>query len=234
MWQSAVTEAAVDSLWRGSVLHSYDVPYVVAGGVQGGQYFVWTILFLIFFGLIMRGQCSLFFVWTAGFLKNPAKRTYSETSPAVRYGMPVSLIIALPVSAFLIYGTEAVAFPYLWILAVLCAYVVLRLAVTRCITYVTGEKEFVTAVNRMAGVFVILAVMVFCVIYLAGMFLPEAYPALRGTVSPAVAALLGLVYLTEHIRIIFAFKEPLLLSILYLCTLEILPIALAVATILKF
>ena len=226
MWQSAVTEAAVDSLWRGSVLHSYDVPYVVAGGVQGGQYFVWTILFLIFFGLIMRGQCSLFFAWTAGFLKNPAKRTYSETSPAVRYG--------LPVSAFLIYGTEAVAFPYLWILAVLCAYVVLRLAVTRCITYVTGEKEFVTAVNRMAGVFVILAVMVFCVIYLAGMFLPEAYPALRGTVSPAVAALLGLVYLTEHIRIIFAFKEPLLLSILYLCTLEILPIALAVATILKF
>ena len=78
------------------------------------------------------------------------------------------------------------------------------------------------------------AVMVFCVIYILGMFMPGLFPVLTDKVAPAVSGVLVFLYLTEQLRIIFAFKEPLLMSILYLCTLEILPIAIAVATILKF
>ena len=140
----------------------------------------------------------------------------------------------IPVSAFLVYGTNAVAAPYYVILGCICAYFAIRFIVTSCIAYVSGEDGFVTVVNRMAYVFFMIAVMVFCVVYILGMFLPDIFQALVHNVVPALSGVLVLIYLIEHLRIIFAFKEPLLLSILYLCTLEILPIVIAVATILKF
>ena len=175
MWQNAVTDGSIENLWPGSELQRYMLSSAVGTGIQGGQYFVWTILFLIFLGLILRRPFTVYFAWVGGFLKSPVRRTYSDTSPAVRYGLVLSLVVMIPVSAFLVYGTHAVAAPYYVILGCICAYFAIRFIVTSCIAYVSGEDGFVTVVN-----------------------------------------------------------EPLLLSILYLCTLEILPIVIAVATILKF
>lgn len=234
MWQNAVTDGSIESLWPGSELQHYAMPSAVESGVQGGQYFVWTILFLIVFGLVFRRPFSVYFAWMGGFFKSPVRRTYSDTSPAVRYGLLLSFVIALPISAFLVYGTQAVEAPYYVILGCICAYFAIRFIVTSCIAYVSGEDGFVTVVNRMAYVFFMIAVMVFCVVYILGMFLPDIFQALVHNVVPALSGVLVLIYLVEHLRIIFAFKEPLLLSILYLCTLEILPIVIAVATILKF
>ena len=233
MWQNAVTDGSVERLWPGSQLQHYVLPSAVESGIQGGQYFVWTILFLIVFGLVFRRPFSVFFTWMGGFFKSPVRRTYFDTSPAVRYGLLLSFVITLPISAFLVYGTQAVEAPYYVILGCICAYFALRFIVTSGISYVSGEDGFVTAVNRMSCVSFMTAVMVFCVIYILGMFMPDLFPVLTDKVAPAVSGVLVFLYLTEQLRIIFAFKEPLLMSILYLCTLEILPIAIAVATILK-
>ena len=222
MWQNAVTDGSIESLWPGSELQHYAMPSAVESGVQGGQYFVWTILFLIVFGLVFRRPFSVYFTWMGGFFKSPVRRTYSDTSPAVRYGLLLSFVIALPISAFLVYGTQAVGAPYYVILGCICAYFALRFIVTSGISYVSGEKGFVTVVNRMAYVFFMLAVMAFCVVYILGMFLPDIFQTLVHNVVPVLSGVLVLIY------------EPLLLSILYLCTLEILPIVIAVATILKF
>ena len=234
MWQNAVTDGSVERLWPGSQLQHYVLPSAVESGIQGGQYFVWTILFLIVFGLVFRRPFSVFFTWMGGFFKSPVRRTYFDTSPAVRYGLLLSFVITLPISAFLVYGTQAVEAPYYVILGCICAYFALRFIVTSGISYVSGEDGFVTAVNRMSCVSFMTAVMVFCVIYILGMFMPDLFPVLTDKVAPAVSGVLVFLYLTEQLRIIFAFKEPLLMSILYLCTLEILPIVIAVATILKF
>lgn len=236
MWQNAATDNAIPlgNLWNGSVLQSYEVPQYAVAGVQGGQYFVWAILFLIFFALVFRDPFSAFFSWAGGFLKFPARRTYSDTSAAVRYGLPVSLVLMLPVSAFLVYGTQAISAAYMVILAVIASCAVLRVAVTYGIAYVSGEREFIMSVNRMACVFFIIAVMIFSVIYMVGMFVPGVFQVLKSEIVPVVSTVLVLIYVAEQSRIIFTFREPVLLSILYLCTLEILPIAIAVATILKF
>ena len=191
-------------------------------------------MFLIVIGFIFRRSFSVFFTWMGGFLKNPVRRTYSDTSPAVRYSLMLSFAVMLPVSAFLVYGIRAVTAPYYVILGCICAYFALRFIVTSGISYVSGENGFVMVVNRMACVFFMLAVVVFCIIYILGMFLPDMFPILVDKVAPIVSGILIFLYLVEHLRIIFAFKEPLLMSILYLCTLEILPIVIAVATILKF
>lgn len=237
MWQSAATDTVcpVDTLWEGSVLQNYRmIADTSAGGVQGAQYFVWTILFLIFFSLIFRSSCSVFLAWVGDFLRYPTKRTYSDTSSAVRLGMPVSLVILLPISAFLVYGTGAVSASYLLVLGVMAGYVVLRVLATSGISYVSHKNDMSTASNRMACVFFMIAVIAYSVIYLIGMFLPDVFRILTGKVVPVVSVVISVAYLIEQARIIFSFKEPVLLSILYLCTLEILPIVLSVATILKF
>lgn len=236
MWQSAAIDYTVEELWPGSVLQRYDIASAAGSGMQlqGGQYFVWAVLFLIFFGLLFRGQSSHFFVWAGGFIKSPARRTYSDTSVAVRYGLPMSLAILLPLSALLLYGTGAVNARYPVILGCVCAYFALRSLISAGMAYVSGEKGFAASVNRMACVYLMVVVIFFCVVYILCLFVPDIYPVLMRDVVPVASGILIFVYLVEQTRIIFAFREPLLLSILYLCTLEILPIAIAVATILKF
>lgn len=235
MWPNAAIEGAVDSLWRGSLLQQYDeIAAVAESGIRGGQYFVWTILFLILSGFVFRRQCSVFFTWAGGFLKSPVRRTYYDTSPAVRYGLPVSFAVGLPLSAFLIYGAGAVDAPFYVILICLAAYFLLRSVVMAGVLYVSGEDGFITAVNRMACVFFMLSVVFFSLCYMSGMFVPGIFHILLSNVVPVVFAVLAFLYLVELVRIIFAYREPLLLSILYLCTLEILPMAIAVATVLKF
>lgn len=236
MWQSAATDSIVPlgELWKGSVLQQYDVPSSVMAGVHGGEYFVWAILFLIFSGLLFREPLSVFFSWAGGFLKYPARRTYYDTSAGVRYGLPASMVFMLPVSAFLVYGTQAVPAGYPAVLAVVVSFTAFRFAVTSGISYVSGQKEFISSANRLFCVFFIMAVMIFCIVYMVGLFIPGIFPILKEDVVPVMLALLVILYIFEHLRIIFSFKEPVLLSILYLCTLEILPIAIAVATILKF
>ncbi|HIZ85389.1 MAG TPA: DUF4271 domain-containing protein [Candidatus Coprenecus stercoravium] len=224
----------VDGLWEGSRLSVYEVFPQVPFSVEGTQYFVWGILFLIFFCLVFRTPAAALALWAGGFMRSPAKRTYFDTSAAVRFGLPVSMVIFLPVFSFLIYGSGAVDAPYALILGVVAGFILLRAAVLQGIAYVTGEKDFVQTAGRAFMLFFLLVTAVFCVVYIIGMFLPDIFPVLAGKVIPALSILLLAVYVIELLRIIFAFKEPVFLSILYLCTLEFLPIATAVVTIIKY
>lgn len=236
MWQSGAIESVrtVEDLWQGSVLQEYGVYAGSVPVVQGAQYFVWAFLFLIFFCLVFRSQTGVFFSWAGGFLLSPGKRTYFDTSASVRYGLPMSMLILLPLAAFLVYGTSAVEVPYVWILGSIAGYLLLRLLLLQGIAYVSGSTEIVTVLQRMTFIVFAIAVMVFCVILMIGMFLPGIYPLLMDRVVWAVTAVLLFLYLVELLRIFFMYREPLLLSILYLCTLEFLPIALAIVTVLKF
>lgn len=236
MWQGVATDTvrSVGDLWSGSALQRYDIVMVDAPGVQGGQYFVWAVLFIIFLSLLLRRPFSVYFTWAGGFLKYPARRTFYDTSASVRLGLPVSLAISLPLSAFLVYGMGGVSAGYLTVLGVIAAYAASRLLITSGISYVSRGNAMVAASNRMACVFFTIAVLLFTVVYIIGMFIPDVLAVLGEKVVPAISAVLVLLYLVEQTRIIFSFKEPVFLSILYLCTLEILPIVLSVATILKF
>lgn len=224
----------VGELWKGSLLHEYAMYAGHGSDMLGAQYFVWGLLFLIFFCFLFRSQTGLFFSWAGTFLLSPVKRTYFDTSASVRYGLPLSLLILTPVAAYLVYGTSAADAPYLLILGCIAGYLAFRYIIFRGISYVSGNSEPVTVLSRMTFLFFTLSTAIFCILLAVGMFLPDIYPFLMCKAAPAVSAVLVLLYFVELIRIFFAFKEPLLLSILYLCTLEMLPIAIAVVTILKY
>lgn len=237
MWQSAATDSlttTVQELFSGSTVQHYsivsDAPYYI----QGAQYFVWGILFLICFVLVFRGQTTAFLLWAAGFLRHPFKRTYSDTSPAVRYGLPVGFVIMLPVAAYLLYGAEMVEAPYLLILAVLAGYFLVRVLILRGISYVSGREEAVAVLVRGGYLFFMVLTAVFTIVFIIGMFLPDLYPFLMGPVCAVLTALLLLLYFIEQGRIFFAVKAPLLLTILYLCTLEIIPAATALVAVLRY
>ena len=225
---------SMQELLHGSTLQHYDIGTAVPPAIRGAQYFVWAILFLIFFCLVFRGQTAVFFSWAGSFLRSPVKRTYYDTSPAVRYGLPLSLILLLPLTAYLLYGTSAVGVPYILILAVLTGYFVLRFLILAGISYVSGENDLVTALNRMSCIGFMVVSAVFCILFIMGMFLPDLYPLLTDEVAVWLTAVLLVLYFIGLIRIFFAFKEPPLLTILYLCTLEIVPVALAAAAVLKY
>lgn len=236
MWQNAATDTtvAVQDLLPGSVLQYYDFQAAAPPAILGAQYFVWTFIFMILFCLIFRGQISVFLSWAVEFLRMPVKRTYSDTSAAVRYGLPVSVVMLLPVAAYLAYGTSAVRAGYGLLLAVLSGYVLVRFLILCGIGYVSGEKELVTAVHRFSCLAFMAVTVLFCVTLIIGMFLPDVYPFLTGNGFIALAIMLMLVYLVGLARIFFAFGEPPLLTILYLCTLEILPVAAAATSITRY
>ena len=237
MWQSAATDSlttTVQELFRGSTVQHYsivsDAPYYI----QGAQYFVWGILFLICFVLVFRDQTTAFLLWAADFLRHPFKRTYSDTSPAVRYGLPVGFVIMLPVAAYLLYGAGMVETPYLLILAVLAGYFLVRVLILRGISYVSGQEETVAVLVRGGYLFFMVLTAVYTIVFIIGMFLPDLYPFLMGPVCAVLSALLLLLYFIEQGRIFFAVKAPLLLTILYLCTLEIIPAATALVAVLRY
>lgn len=236
MWQSAATDTThtVQELLAGSVLQHYDLQAAAPPVILGAQYFVWTFIFMILFCLIFRGQISVFLSWALEFLRMPVKRTYSDTSAAVRYGLPVALVLLLPVAAYLAYGTAAVSAGYGLLLAVLSGYVFLRFLILCGIGYVSGEKELVTALHRFSSLAFMAVTVLSCVVLIVGMFLPDIYPLLTGKVSIVLGIILMLIYLIGLARIFFAFGEPPLLTILYLCTLEILPVAAAVTSITRY
>lgn len=217
-----------------SVLQSYDIPAAETPAIHGAQYFVWAVLLFILLCLVLREQIAEFMNWAGGFLRSPVKRSYSDTSQSVRFGLPLGFCVLLPVAAYLVYGTSSVQAPYFLILALLAGYYLLRFLILAGTAYVSGQREIVTLLSRISCLFLMAATVVYCIVLIIGMFLPDLYPVLTGTVSVVIAAVLLLIYTVELLRIFFSFKEPLLLTILYLCTLEILPVATALTAILRY
>ena len=237
MWRSAAIDSpglTVSELFPDSLLQHYDIPAAGITVIHGAQYFVWAVLFFIFFCLVFRVQTSVFLSWAGGFARYPVKRTYYDTSPAVRLGLPIGFLVLLPVAAYLVYGTSSVEAPYLLILASLAGYYVMRFLFLAGMAYVSGERDLAAVLSRLSCLFFITATVVYCVILIIGMFLPDLYPVLTGPVSAVAAAVLLLLYSAELLRIFFSFREPLLLTILYLCTLEILPVVTAAVVVVRY
>lgn len=237
MWQNAATDTlavSVRELLPDSVLQNYSIPAADIPAIHGAQYFVWTVLLFILSCMVFREQIAEFMNWAVGFLRSPVKRTYSDTSSPVRFGLPLGFCVLLPVAAYLVYGTTSVKAPYLLVLGSLAGYYALRFLILGGISFVSGQRELVTALSRITCLFMMTATVVYCIVLIIGMFLPDLYPVLAGTVSAVIAAVLMLFYAVELLRIFFSFREPLLLTILYLCTLEILPAASAVTAILRY
>lgn len=237
MWPGVAIDGhvmPVQELFSSSVLHRYDIGMAAPPSMQGVQYFVWAVLFLIFFALVFRNQTGIILAWAWDFFRLPSKRTYSESSSAVRYGLPLSVLIFIPVAAYLVYGSLAVNTSYPLILAVIAGYMVLRLLLLAGIAYVSREGELVIALVR-AGFLAFIGIsFIYCILFIIGMFIPDLQPLLAGHAALAVAAAFMLIYVAELSRIFFAFREPVLLTILYLCTLEILPVAAATVIVLRY
>lgn len=237
MWRSGAIDnhgMPVQELFRDSVLQRYDIGAAAPPSVQVVQYFVWTVIFLIFFVLIFRNQTAVFLAWAGDFLRSPSKRTYFDTSSAVRYGLPLSMLILMPVAAYLVYGSLSVEAPYLLILAVIAGYTVLRLLLLAGIAYVSREGELVTSLIRAGFLAFILITFCYCILFVVGIFLPGLQPVLLGPGVMAVTSVFLFFYAVQLLRIFFVFKEPVLLTILYLCALEFLPIAAAIVTVLRY
>lgn len=237
MWQNAAIESVpvtVQELLGSSRLQQYDISAVETASIQDAQYFVWAVIALIFFCLIFRNQTFVYLSWAGNFLRTPVKRTYYDTSPSVRYGLPLSMLLLIPLAAYLVYGTSTVEAPYYLILAIIAGYFVLRFLIMAGIAYVSGKSELAAVLNRSSSVGFMIVTALFCILLIVGMYLPGIYPVITGEAAFCLAGVLAFLYLVELLRIFFSFREPLLLTILYLCTLEILPAALAVACILRF
>ena len=221
-------------LLPGSILHRYYMGTEAAPAIQGAGYFVWAVLFIIFFALIFKGQTAVFIAWAGDFIRFPAKRTYFTVSSAVSVGLPLTFLIFLPLAACLVYGPSVVDAPYWLILAVIAGYAVLKAIVLAGIGYASGEKEAMTVLARANALFFIILTLVLSILSVIWIFLPDVPPVVVGTVAEILTAAILLLYAVMLLRIFFAFREPLLLTILYLCTLEILPIATAVVTVFKY
>ncbi len=230
----ATDSLTVGNLLPGSILQTYNVGAEAAPAIQGAGYFVWAVLFIIFFALIFKGQTGIFIAWAGDFIRFPAKRTYFTTSSAVSVGLPLTVLMFLPLAACLVYGPSAVVAPYWLILAVMAGYAVLKAVVLAGIGYVSGEKEAMTALARANALFFIILTLMLSILTVIWVFLPDVPPVVVGAVAETLTALLLLIYGVMLVRIFFAFREPLLLTILYLCTLEIMPIATAVVTVFKY
>ena len=145
----------VSELFPDSLLQHYDIPAAGITVINGAQYFVWAVLFFIFFCLVFRVQTSVFLSWAGGFARYPVKRTYYDTSPAVRLGLPIGFLVLLPVAAYLVYGTSSVEAPYLLILASLAGYYVMRFLFLTGMAYVSGERDLAAVLSRLSCLFFI-------------------------------------------------------------------------------
>ena len=232
---SAVTDLLpVQELLHGSVLQHYDIQAEALRTIQGAQYFVWAVLFLIFFSLIFRGQTGVLISWAVDFVRSPARRTYFTISAPVRYGLPLLFLLFLPLGAYLVYGASVIEVSYRLILAVIAGYFIIKAVILAGIAYVSREGEAMTAMARLNALFFILLTLSCSILFVIWIFLPDVPPVVVGTVAQVLSAGLMIFYAVELVRIFFTFREPLLLTILYLCTLEILPIATAVVTVFKY
>lgn len=224
---------SVSELWEGSVLHNPGLPAGPEPLQIGNGIFSWILIALIVMALVFRDVLKSFNVWLANFIYSPDQRNFTDMA-LPRLFFPVIFLVFIPVSAFMVYGLGLVRTEYYVILSVLAGYFVLKALVLSCISYVTGEKGLVLSLVKMMAVALFIFTQIAILLYAAGMFFPQFLPEILLKVSPVVGGALFILYLIQLSRIFFSFGEPPLLSILYLCTFEMLPAGLAMATIIKF
>ena len=235
MQQNAVTDTlySVQELWSGSVLHEYGL-YVPSESLPAGNsIFAWILIGMIVLALLCRSNLDKFRVWLVNFICSPDQRNFSDMNlPGIFF--PTVYVIFIPVVSFMVYGIKLVDTGYLTVLSVLSGYFVFRFFVFAAIRYVTGEDALTASLMKLLTVFLVLMSVCSILIYTAAMFFPAIIPDPVMKVALVTGGILFFMYLMQLFRIFFSFGEPPILSILYLCTLEILPLGLAIGLIIDF
>lgn len=235
MRQNAVTDTLypVQDLWNGSVLHEYCLYPIPDPIPAGNNIFAWILIGMIILALLCRNNLDKFRVWLVNFIYSPDQRNFSDMNLSGIF-FPVVYLIFVPVASFMVYGMQLADTGYMTVLCVLSGYFVARFLILAGIRYVTGENALAASLMKLLTVFFALVSVCATVIYAACMFFPEIFPDPVMKVALVTGGTIFFMYLIQLFRIFFSFGEPLFLSILYLCTLEILPVCLAIGMIIDF
>ena len=237
MGQNAVTDTlgGIDLAWPGSVLSVFDVPAPSPGILlYDGQYFAWGMLCLIIITLVFRRHVRDFFSSLTAIVLFPSSGQRYKGFP---FQLGAAFVVATGILCFVMSDFGAVSrdnFDYPALLLVIGGAMALKAVVLLLSGYVSSDMGFVLQAMRLFAVFTVLSAIMSILLYPVAYFVPDgAAEAVRVT-AIVLASLVAAAYLFDIVRIIFTFQISPFFSFLYLCTLEILPAALLVATVVKY
>ena len=145
--------------------------------------------------------------------------------------LDVAFIIMLPLFSFALSHFSQINLSFLTIALTVLIFFLLKTIILSGIGFVSGEKDIFSAIIKISyATFIVISVIVFFFSSLESL-LTIIPSRIYIYIALGLLALLGILYLIELGKIIFTRKLPPFLSILYLCTFEILPVLMIVVII---
>lgn len=215
-----------------SALSLFEIPSVGMNGSRPDD-IVFAIIMLFFIGFILlfKNKVSTFSLNIFNLFKSPFGRQFNASPMRFRLRLISAFIIMLPVMAFMFLRLEIKEWSFFSIMLAILAFFIAKTLILYGIGYVSGEKKMFEAITKILYAGFIIGTAVFFLMFAIETLL-NMIPGRFYTVSALILLIVfGILYLIEIARIIFSRKLPPFLSILYLCTLEILPLLMIIVTI---
>ena len=215
-----------------STLSLFEIPSV--GAIMSRpDNFLFSIIILatVFLLFLFRRQVYDFYTNIISFLKFPFERKFNEPGTNFIMQLAVAFIIMLPLFSFALSHFSQINLSFLTIALTVLIFFLLKTIILSGIGFVSGEKDIFSAIIKISyATFIVISVIVFFFSSLESL-LTIIPSRIYIYIALGLLALLGILYLIELGKIIFTRKLPPFLSILYLCTFEILPVLMIVVII---
>lgn len=220
---------SVENLWKGSFLTKYELYDGPSLSAQGDVWIASLLLAAVAFVLLFRkGVWQLVTDYCVMIFSPGVSCNYSKNR------MKSALLFAgmLSFAAYLLSITFCTDETFLKIFSCALLFFVSKWVIMCGISYVSEEKELIGRLISLQTVLFIVAALVLFLLYAAVLFLFGGDMQTIKYVAYTVLSLFGVIYAVDIVRIFFTYKVPLFFAIMYLCTLEVLPILLIVKMIL--
>lgn len=215
-----------------STLSLFEIPSV--GTIMSRpDNFLFSIIVLIsiFLLFLFRRQIYDFYLNIAAFLKFPFERKFSEPGAGLGIQLAIAFVIALPLFSFSLSHVHYLNVSFFTVLLTVLIFFLMKTIVLLSVGYVSGDREIFSAVIKVSyAIFIAVSVIVFFFSSLESL-LTIIPSRIHVYIALGLLTILGIFYLIELVKIIFTRKLPPFLSILYLCTFEILPVLMIVVLI---
>lgn len=229
MLQNVVTDriSTIDSLWSGSQLAIPYIQEVAAEPIYGGNFLVYAILFFICFILLFRRDTALLIKDIVSWVKTPVRYSYQEGGlHKTQRRIYIATYILLPVLAYLVASFQvAPELKYWQMFVTLFLLLIVQFSINSIIEYVSTDTHLAGFLNMSYS---IMLIAITIVLFVSKVFILFFHFPQVGILSLLLYIMIGiavLVYCFNILRIFFSFKTSHLFSFLYLCTLELIPLA---------
>ncbi len=225
----------IDSVWTQSSVSIPQIPQAetldvyMSDKVVGIAAIVIILIFLIFNkGLIsFLGHIFKFTASTLILRKTEKRSAFSSFTILMFIG-------SLPVCFFLLSKYGLLTGRFWWLIGGVALFFLIRALVLYVIGKISSREELFSSLTDLSMSFVIIATIVLTISFPFTYFveMSSGFYIFRIVISVILILLLAL-YVADVSGLIFSSRAPLFLSILYLCTLEILPLSMAIVAVVR-